>query len=909
MPQLSQHPLYDVGPLAARVDAGQLLLTPNLRLARRIKTEWDRQRAAAGDRVWAPLAVASAEHWLLEEWRRRCADEPALRRVLLSPGQARSLWQQVIRADQERGNYQLLQVDAAAALAQQARDNLLRFGFSPKDPVLRQALELDADCSAFLRWSEAFAERLAAGGFATAADVLQLLATAPPPPNPREVALVEFTDRPPLLRSTLARVCAAVETVPPGQERAELRAVACNTGEEELAAVAQWAQRVYRDEPDAVIGIVLADMRGDRAQLEYRLRREFDCLGSEYTSLPVNFSTGWPLAETPVVRDALALLQLLHSPVALATVHALLRSRFVDLPDRHTPQALRWTAALHELGRDSVPLAGLRNQAQRLQGGDGEPPLVMASRLQDLAQQRQWREPALPSTWMQRFRTLWSEWGWPAGALDSLEYQQVEHLYHLLDELAGYDAVCGAQSLGEAVSLLQRACADSMFQPQTADARIQVLGPLEAAGLQFDYLWLCRMQASDWPAAPRPNPLLPAYLQREADMPHASAEHEWRFARGLLAQYQRAAGVLYASYARERDGTPELPSALLQAFTPTTLDSPGLVAPGWREQQESLLLERVQDTRAPAPDPAELDGIGGGSGLLEDQSHCPFRAFARRRLRVQPLAEPGLAPDAAARGQLLHDALYALWGELGDAASLAALDTAGRQQVIADAVAAALAAMPAARRLQAGAAWCEQEAAHLRHLLAEWLAVEAQRGDFRVRARESRHALQLGGLQLELRMDRIDELPDGSLVLIDYKSGAANVSDWLGERPPRPQLPLYSLAADGEIAAIAFASVRARECAYVGLGARAVAPGVAEDIARAVRGRIDADSWESLLRHWGESLQLLAAEFLAGEARVDPLAASSCTYCGLQALCRVEVQAMPTADPAAGAVEAGDDGD
>jgi len=122
-------------------------------------------------------------------------------------------------------------------------------------------------------------------------------------------------------------------------------------------------------------------------------------------------------------------------------------------------------------------------------------------------------------------------------------------------------------------------------------------------------------------------------------------------------------------------------------------------------------------------------------------------------------------------------------------------------------------------------------------------------------------------------------------------------------------LPLYSLAAEGEIAAVAFASVRARQCAYVGLGARPVAPGVAEDIARAVRGRIDADSWEALLRHWGESLQRLAAEFLTGEARVDPLTASSCTYCGLQALCRIEVQGAPAAGLAAGAVEAGDDGD
>ncbi|MDZ7781697.1 MAG: hypothetical protein U5K56_01670 [Halioglobus sp.] len=42
---------------------------------------------------------------------------------------------------------------------------------------------------------------------------------------------------------------------------------------------------------------------------------------------------------------------------------------------------------------------------------------------------------------------------------------------------------------------------------------------------------------------------------------------------------------------------------------------------------------------APAPDAAELATLRGGAALLEDQSQCPFRAFARRRLRAEPAGE------------------------------------------------------------------------------------------------------------------------------------------------------------------------------------------------------------------------------------------------------------------------------
>ena len=54
-----------------------------------------------------------------------------------------------------------------------------------------------------------------------------------------------------------------------------------------------------------------------------------------------------------------------------------------------------------------------------------------------------------------------------------------------------------------------------------------------------------------------------------------------------------------------------------------------------------------------------------------------------------------------------------------------------------------------------------------------------------------------------------------------------------------------------------------------------------------VRGRWEIESWAALNDRWREKLQLLAAEFLAGNASVDPQH-GACTWCGLEALCRVD---------------------
>jgi len=184
-------------------------------------------------------------------------------------------------------------------------------------------------------------------------------------------------------------------------------------------------------------------------------------------------------------------------------------------------------------------------------------------------------------------------------------------------------------------------------------------------------------------------------------------------------------------------------------------------------------------------------------------------------------------------------------------------------------------------------AYFELEAGRLHSLLFEWLNIERQRTDFNVLAREEKTSLQLGQLKISLRVDRIDELPDGSQFIIDYKSGLASPHDWLGERPSKPQLLLYGIAVDEIVAGLAFAQVRPRACKFAGAGQIDVAPGVQSDIEKLVKDKMPAKDWEDLAALWRENLERLAQAFVAGEAQVDPLATSSCNYCGLQALCRV----------------------
>ena len=181
----------------------------------------------------------------------------------------------------------------------------------------------------------------------------------------------------------------------------------------------------------------------------------------------------------------------------------------------------------------------------------------------------------------------------------------------------------------------------------------------------------------------------------------------------------------------------------------------------------------------------------------------------------------------------------------------------------------------------------EAERECLRLLLREWLCVEHARPPFAIQSVELPAEVAIGGLNLRVRIDRIDHLDDGSSLLIDYKSGKKSPADWMGERPAEPQLPLYAVAMSDQVRGVAFGIVRRASCAYAGLADRDQGIAGVMDAAEwtAKSGML---SWEELRAQWLRVLEALAAAFREGDARVDPRdGAQTCQYCSFPALCRI----------------------
>lgn len=171
---------------------------------------------------------------------------------------------------------------------------------------------------------------------------------------------------------------------------------------------------------------------------------------------------------------------------------------------------------------------------------------------------------------------------------------------------------------------------------------------------------------------------------------------------------------------------------------------------------------------------------------LERYGRCPFAFFLRYHLNLGEVPAQDESAPAWLRGQWAHQVL----AELSDAV-LAQGDYARLREHILTAIEKAMADSPPPP--DALSVMVEGEVESLASQVADalWWSRKELAGRQSV-LREQTVRFAVGGLALEGRLDRVDRLADGSLEVIDFKTGA--FSHPLKVGPDNLQMALYRLA-------------------------------------------------------------------------------------------------------------------
>jgi probable DNA repair protein len=444
----------------------------------------------------------------------------------------------------------------------------------------------------------------------------------------------------------------------------------------------------------------------------------------------------------------------------------------------------------------------------------------------------------------------------------------------------------------EFLSELLHATDETLFSPESEDARILIAGPAELAGLTADAIWFLGAHQDTWPARGEAHPLIPMEVQRRAQMPHSTPQFDRDLAYSITRRVIFSAREVNFSFARQADGVDQRASRIIEGLAGTARSLPTELLAPTPTHELSICVEDVATVPFHAATPGESIPLRGGAALLTAQSQCAFKAFAAGRLNAATWdpAERGLtAPE---RGKLLHHVLHSVWSGPPDGirSSRELQMVTNLPEFVRKHVHAAIEdKVPPRIGEDMPPQYLELEAARLTGLISEWLAYEQTRAEFEVLGTEVGKTLSIAGLSLDLRLDRLDRLNDRTLLVIDYKTGDVSRKAWESDRPEDVQLPLYAgfgIDQDEELGGLVFAKVRPGDLCFEGKVGAAAAT-----LDRSLKGTSALVKYplelEQLLG-WRKTIERLAQEFLSGRADVDPLdSAKTCERCGLQTLCRI----------------------
>lgn len=865
--------------LVEYLKASSTIITPSRRLAGSLLTQANHDFGKTQG-VWPTPSFFALSDWLQAIWQ-QLEIQGFLQQQLLQPSQALLAWTAVIRGFAI--SHKLLNVNMTATSAMQAWGIL--HDWCVIDTWHETPLNLDQET--FKAFADAYQEWLNAH---CAIDSAQLLSTIQPylsatyqvawqrvSPKKRLV-FYGFEEISPNLQQWVDALINnqwQITFVEPAEKiPTKIGRLDCYDQEQELLAAIQYAKKCMQAGKKN-IGIVVPDLANQRKWVDKTLKEVFDplalCEPQAKVCNDYNISAAVPLDHYPIINSAFLLLKMIKGNFSLNDYFNTINAPFFAWDATALSLILQH---YEQLKKNSLKTLNLTKLSHTLL----EP--TLREIILKLIAFTQGMNKQSYAKWAQTFQSILAIAGWPGlRALNSVEHQAVSRFYMALDEMRLSDSILGPATFKEALANLRSVVSRIPFQAQSKGASVQVLGVLEALGLQFDCLWVVGLHSEAWPPLAKPNPFIPLSLQRQLKMPHASSEREMHYAKTMTHRLLTSADEVIVSYPK-RDKAKLLDmSELIRHIPLLSEDEIVPLVQAMRIEQlfsTTQSLEEIPATELLPLQPTEK--IAVTSHLLTLQSNCPFKAFAEIRLHAKriEMEDDWLAPHQ--QGIILHEILQHLWHQVDTQTALLALS---EEELVAKLTTLIDNALQQQVKENTPQAYLKVEKSRLLLILQDYLALEKTRQPFTVVATETVKSYTLSGMQFRLRLDRVDKTAEGEMLLIDYKTGQFNVADIWGPRPKAPQLPLYYLAAyDESPQAIIVAKLNRQYLGYEGIAHHDLhIPGVVQP---------KFLQWDELQSYWSQTLNALVIDFQQGNTAVDPLDINTtCRYCDLGAFCRI----------------------
>ena len=854
--------------LSQLIENGATIVTPSERLSRHISYQFS-QKKIKEKTSWITPDCLPWEVWckVIFDKLLFSAKEPL---TLLNDYQQQWLWEGIIKSS--RYSVHLLRTDTTSKEVMRCYKLCKEWNI----PIFPKDIDLSEDASAFKEWVYAYQKKKSENFWLDNACLPDYVSSHFKEINFHLEKITfygfnQLTKQQSILRELLIDLDMYID-LPDGKDRHQSIAFSIQKDlDSEIHAAACWAKEKLKENGSATIGITFRNINKIRGKLEYGfssvLTPEKWTKSDPISPKPYSISMGKSLSTYSLIHVAINLLSLGANKIPMSNLSNLLNSSFIRAEGGSILDA-----KLRSFGETKLSLERLRSMKNKECAN-----FIKSLENFNMSFQSQAKKKMKLSMWITNFTEWLTIFGWPNKQLDSEEHQTLQKWNGVLSNLGSLSEFDESVDFKTAFSHLKKMLAETHFQPKALyETPIQILGMTGVTGAQFDFLWITNARDDNWLSSGAHYGFIPYTCQMS--IPGKTPESRLQMAEKITDELVRSAKSSVFSYIKQEGDenrlrlSPLIKSKYeLKEYNETPEDD-------YRKRMlDPEATEEIEDCNAPVIESGQK--VSAGSSLLEDQSACPFRAFAKHRLNARVFEDPDDDLNDAGRGKLAHRAMEYLWRELETLDNLKSMPDEKLDDIVCSVISEAIENQKI-RKPEIFKPWfINLEQRRLKGLLKEWLTIECNRSQFTVHEKEKEKIVIFGDIEFRLRIDRIDKLGEDRYLIIDYKTGAVTKNNWTKDRPKEPQLPLYAITSEYPLSGLAYACLKPSEFGFDGY--------VDTDEILPQEKKIKIFDIKELLNDWEKVLGNLADEFRKGCATVTPRK-DACTYCHLGSLCRIK---------------------
>ncbi len=897
---------FNIEALLQSLHNGHTVLTPNNRSVDGILREFASLNQSSSNKksAWVRPAVFAIDIYIQQLWQAAATQgiSPFYEIDVLDRFNEQQLWIQILKSSYDE--YPLLNIEEAAnSVARSYRFSKQWNVTSHRDIEHYKGAK---DFQTFLKWSEQFETLCSRHKLGSLSDASTMIVSNIEKLRglvPEHLVLVNFKQPPPLYSKLFDALTSVTEvdwqTEITGDNAQDLETALLNKpslranyqdSSAEIRACIEWCQRKSKENPQAHIGIVIDQGKTLEPLIDEAIFNEVQKNNNKQLAISGflnRFHSKDTLADSPSFSFALTILDMNNELVDSQRFCRVLQSANTVGAETELQARIALEVYLRNNVEAKVRLSHLRTIMQRSDKAYFCPILVEAL-LHFSEAQRHEKSRQLLGHWLQLFTQQLEILGWPGNNMDHADAAK-RQWQQCVQRLSASSKLLGELPLVTALSKLNSYLRQSNSNLHFDDRlQISLVDIEEAQDFEFDAAWVLAVDDRNWPPAISPVSFLPYSLQNQLGMPGASTSLQLETTVTQLIQLRnKTSDEMIISYHLLEEELEIRPSAL---FKNSEIRNAHSQDPAFNAESTPELLKCLENIRDQLHIPLGAnEEIRGGSSLLSNQSNCPFKAFASNRLKASKLNEFTQGLNPIDRGNALHLALEKLGKATESSDRLQQLSMEEIDALIARSVSPAIELLRKRHPETMSPAFSKLEQTRLSNLLQGFLQFEKERSSFSIQSTEETLNWNHSSLSLTFRIDRIDQLEDGSLVLIDYKTGKRTNYKWFDDRPDDLQLPLYQIAVadknNQSVSATLICQLNAETIALFGTTDLDTLHPSTKSLSSL---RDFSGNWSELRQRWNSIIYSLIDEFESGLVAIAPTRGRlSCQYCELTSLCRI----------------------